>query len=226
MVLYDDTSLSLHLQRGLLTVKCKAAADAIIEVAEIMAWIGSSLREASSKDEVFYVTPCLSQATNDPKAIEHTSRSSTIRLAINFQEESIPDLEAGAESGFCWRGLLGNPVIAKGFPVLLRGPDVAGLEVSLPVMALLLDAERLTTQRTTIFLKGFNAAAVPTAIANDIVHWHLVTNKTGDRLSYNNARLAIDDKTFSMLNEHVIRKSRHVLGWTLDAVHNVGTYIV
>ncbi|KAH0435649.1 hypothetical protein CcaCcLH18_04758 [Colletotrichum camelliae] len=223
LVLYDDTSLSLHLQRGLLTVKCKAEVDAIIEVAEIMAWIGSSLREASSKDEVFYVTPCLSQATNDPKTIEHTSRSSTIRLSMNFQEESIPDLEAGAESGFCWRGLLGNPVIAKSFPVLLRGPNVAGLEVSLPVMALLLDAERLTTQRTTIFLKGFNAAAVPTAIANDIVHWHLVTNKTGDRLSYNDARLAIDDKIFSMLNENVIRKSRHVLGWTLNAVHNIGS---
>ncbi|KAK2046162.1 pfs domain-containing protein [Colletotrichum somersetense] len=221
--LYDGTVVSYRLSGKNPTISCTGMTDSIIDVAEVLAWLGSALREAGSKDMITYITPHISCASTTVKPFTDLGPSEKPRFVLRFEEEDTEYRETEIANGLCWFGLFGNPVIAKGFPVLRRGHDFDGLEITLPVMAYLADANKLTLFNNQVLLKGFNVALVPSSRSGDIIAWHVVMNKNGERLPYYDDRISkckTQDESISMWNIH---GSRHVVGWTPEASCNIGS---
>ncbi|KAK1570107.1 pfs domain-containing protein [Colletotrichum navitas] len=221
--LYDGTVVSYRLYGTDHIISCTGMVDSIVDVAEVLAWLGSALREAGSKYKIAYITPHISCASKTGSSFTNLDPSEKTRFVLRFEEQDTEYRETKVPNGLCWFGLFGNPVIARGFPVLRRGHDFDGLEIPLPVMAYLADANKLTLFNNQVLLKGFNVALVPSSRSGDIIAWHLVMNKTGERLPYYDDRilkLKTQDESISMWNVH---GSRHVLGWTSEALCNIGS---
>ncbi|KAK2018623.1 pfs domain-containing protein [Colletotrichum eremochloae] len=221
--LYDGTVISYRLSGTNPMISCTGMTESIIDVAEVLAWLGSALREARSKDKITYITPHISCVSTTGMQFTNLDPFDKARFVLRFKEEDTEYRETEVANGFCWFGLFGNPVIAKGFPVLRRGHEFDGLEIPLSVMAYLADASKLTLFNNQVLLKGFNVALVPSSRSGDIIAWHVVINKTGERLPYYDDRISklkTQDESISMWNVH---GSRHILGWASEALCNIGS---
>ncbi|KAK2036999.1 pfs domain-containing protein [Colletotrichum somersetense] len=221
--LYDGTVISYRLSSTNSTIRCTGTVDSIIDVAEVLAWLGSALREAGSKDKITYITPHISCASTSGKSFTNLDPIHKAKFILRFEEEDTEFRETEVSNGLCWFGLLGNPVIAKGFPVLRRDHAFDGLEIPLSVMAYLVDASRLTLFNNQVLLKGFNVALVPSSRSGDIIAWHVVMNKNGERLPYHDKRISkvkTQDEYISIWNVH---GSRQILGWTSTVSCNIGS---
>jgi hypothetical protein len=218
MTLFDGMRLSLELEDGVLVADCIGLFDSIVDVMEVLAWLGAALRESTALDEITYSTTAV--VIGEKLAQEDQSS----KFFLVFTEGKIPDADApGTEAGGCWlRGLLRNPVIAMGFPTPLRPDDTSGLEIPLEAMALLVDSSQLTIFNNRAVLKGFNAAAVPTAYSDTIIRWHFIVNEDGNRLRYGDARNSEIPEVPPTEAIAKIQGARHILGWTSAAAYNIG----
>jgi hypothetical protein len=222
ITLFDGMRLSLEcLADGFLVADCIGLFDSIIEVIEVLAWIGAALRESTARGEITYSTTEIGVIREKLEEGEPMSK-----FFLVFADEKIPDTDTpSAQAGGCWlRGLLKNPVIAKGFPTPLRPSDASGLEIPLEAMALLIDSSQLTIFNNRAVLKGFNAAAVPTAYSNSIIQWHFIVNQDGDRLGYGDVRIAESPKVSPTQVIAKIQGARHIVGWTSAAAYNIGKF--
>lgn len=93
--------------------------------------------------------------------------------------------------------------------------SLKGLELSLDVMATLIQAPRVTFYGATPFLKGFSALVTPTKVEKNIMLWHLVFNEDQkQRISYNDSRIhRILDPKAEQFNIAQLESARHILGW-------------
>ncbi|KAM0254596.1 hypothetical protein ACHAQJ_006632 [Trichoderma viride] len=125
--------------------------------------------------------------------------------------------EAGEKDDFsngeCWRGLFKNPVVVLGYPIQRRSKKGMGLEIPLNMMAGLAQAQCIDIYSGKIFIKGFSTMLIPTVRGEDAIIWHLVYTKDGSRISYLDGGVshAEDIKALDL------EKSRHILGWCLEA---------
>ncbi|KAK1965435.1 pfs domain-containing protein [Colletotrichum sublineola] len=178
---------------------------------------------AVPKDKITYITPHISCASATGTPFTNLDRFDKAHFVLIFEEEDTGYRETEFANGFCWFGLFRNSVIAKGFPVLRRDHDFDGLEIPLFVMGYLADASKLTLFNNQVLLKGFNVALVPSSRSGNIIAWHVVINKTGERLPYYDNRISklkTQDESISIGNVHGLR---HVLGWTSEALCNIGS---
>lgn len=219
--LFDNLQLSLQLVDEGLQVECVGLFDSIVEVIEVLSWIGSALHESSIPYRITYSTAELKIRA---KGVQ---RDSSAQFLLTFAEEEPPILDTlGTLNGGCWlNGFLKNPVIAKGFPTSLRSEEVLGLEVPLEVMALLLDTSQLTVFNRRVLLKGFNAAVIPTTYADSVIQWHLILNEDGSRLRYGDKRIAESPHIVPAEVTSRMQGARHFLGWTSNAAYNIGMAI-
>ncbi len=216
--LFDGMQLSIELVEGSLRAKCVGLLESIIDVVEVLAWIGSALRESLIPDKMMYSTTSL---RIHQKAV---LKDSSAELLLNFAEEELPvsDMPHIATGG-CWlNGLLRNPVISKGFPTPIRPEGTPGLEMPLKAMALLVNAPHLILFNNRALLKGFNAAAIPTSYTDSVIRWHFIMSEDGGRLQYGDDRITESPQVSSTLATTQIQMARHILGWTSSAAYNVG----
>ncbi|KAK1974614.1 hypothetical protein LZ30DRAFT_827350 [Colletotrichum cereale] len=174
--LYDGTVISYRLTGTSPTISCVGMMDSIIDVAEVLAWLGSALREAGPKDKMTYITPQISCASTIGESTADPEPLHTTHLVLRFEEEDTEYREMEVANGLCWLGLFENPVIAKGFPVLRCGHEFDGLTIPLSVMAYLADASKLTLFNSQVLLKGFNVALVPASRSPDAKYHDLWTD--------------------------------------------------
>ncbi|KAK5659549.1 hypothetical protein OQA88_751 [Cercophora sp. LCS_1] len=217
--LFDGLQLSLQLVGEDLYASCVGLFDSIVEAIEVLAWIGSSLRESSDPDRIKFSTAKL---VMDEKAVKGHS---SVQFTLSFAEEQClgPGVP-GSPNGGCWlNGLLKNPVIAKGFPTRLRPKEVVGLEMPLGIMALLMDTTRLTLFNNRAFLKGFNAAIIPAVYEDSIMQWHFILNGDGERLRYEDERIGQSPKMAATEASARIQGARHFVGWISAAAYNIGS---
>lgn len=77
------------------------------------------------------------------------------------------------------------------------------------MMAGLAQARRVNKFCSRTILKGHSAMLLPVGQIGDVVMWHLIHDKKGDRISYNDS---LDIHTVD-IDLSALERSRHVLGW-------------
>lgn len=121
-------------------------------------------------------------------------------------------------NGQCWHQLFHNAVIVDGFPIPRRPKSSAGLEISLDTLASLTGTRYINTFNNKFFIKGFSTMLVPTRYSDNVLLWHLLCKKNGDRVSY------LDGTDIHADNVSLpdLEKSRHILGWSSSIKYLVG----
>ena len=127
---------------------------------------------------------------------------------INFNIDVIDNM-GKLLNGQCWLQLFQNPVIVKGYPIPRKPASVVGLEISLDIMAGLVETRHINIFNNKIFIKGFSTMLVPTSYSGNILFWHLLYRKNGDHISY------LDSKDIHAADISLtdLETSRHILGW-------------
>lgn len=216
--LFDGLIMTFHAVDETVKVDIDGIFDSILEVVEILAWLGAAMREGSSTDRINY---SIAEVRIKGKAVESDSHP---KLSLTFTEENLSSGAVPAkENGACWLyGLFGNPVVAKGFPILRRQEDTSGLEMPLEVMAELVHAAQLTLFNKRALIKGFNAALVPMAYEESMIRWHFILNENLERLPYSDERIAQSPVVTMSEVTSRIQTARHIVGWTPAAAYNIG----
>ncbi|KAK9444430.1 Pfs domain protein [Metarhizium brunneum] len=93
-----------------------------------------------------------------------------------------------------------------------------GLEIRLDTMAHLAGTRHIQLFNNKIFIKGFSTMLVPTRHSDDIVVWHLLFKRNGDRISY----LDSDGSHVEEINLFGLETSRHILGWSSSVRYFTG----
>lgn len=190
---------------------------AIIDVSQQLAWLGSACRASSPGCGLSY---CDTLWSDDPS----TTNQNEAMFHISYR--TVPFNEN--EHDRCWTHLIGNSVVASGFPIPERSEEMKGLQIPLQIMAALGGASSVFDNGKGFVLKGLYMAFIPVKrIANDgtqdQVQWHLLEN--GDApISYedieNTARLQRRD-----LDEKALASTVAFLGWTSDVINCAGKYM-
>lgn len=86
------------------------------------------------------------------------------------------------------------------------------------MMAGLIGTQRIHTFNTSLFIKGFSAMLVPAKRIRDLLVWHLIYNKSGNRISFlDNTIDPIETISISELE-----KARHIVGWCSETRYCAG----
>ncbi|KAI1359628.1 hypothetical protein F5Y08DRAFT_332178 [Xylaria arbuscula] len=135
-----------------------------------------------------------------------------------------PGLSADVDSrGRCWINLFGNRPVVSGYPIPRRTAKGTGAEMSLDLMAHLVDAKRVSDFSGSILIKGCSAALIPTQRTEDMIMWHLVFDQSGGYLSYTDPRVKNTLKdTIKGLTRGALENSRHILGWCSSVLNHTG----
>lgn len=186
-------------------VDAHGTAACVAEIGEQFAWLASALRSSPYPQQVAYSRPFI-----DGIQIGHVTYEDTTYICKIGVELREGESDSGAANGECWHGLFGRPVVVEGFPIPRRSEeDSPGLEIPLNIMAGLTRARRVGSFEGKTVLKGFETMLLPMKCTKDIVTWHLVHSKSGERISY------LESGNFQTADVQIpkLEKSRHILGW-------------
>lgn len=184
----------------------------VTEIGEQLGWLGSALRSSSLSEGVVACSPQVSSFEIDTlKTGAGLSIMASCRFLFPIETNNQVESQ---EPGFCWASMFRNPVLVTGYPVPHRAKPDTGLEVSLGVMAALMQSRRFVQIGDKIILKGFASMLIATAVADDNIMWHFIYNATGDRISYCDPRLdAIEYEEVRELGLRDVGARRHIIGW-------------
>jgi hypothetical protein len=122
----------------------------------------------------------------------------------------------------CWHSLVGDFVVATGFPIPERPSDDKGLQIPVEVMAALGGVYIAVDIGPGFFLKGETIAFIPVERRSDRVQWHLVEHG-GEIIDYD----YIEHEGFkllprSTLDGEAINSTTAFLGWTPHVINIAG----
>lgn len=121
----------------------------------------------------------------------------------------------------CWHSLVGDFVVATGFPIPERSYDDKGLQIPVEVMAALGGVSIAVDIGSGLFLEGETIAFIPVERRGDRVHWQLV-ERVGEIVDYN----YIEHEGFKLLPRSTldgeINSTTAFLGWTLHVISIAG----
>ena len=196
-------------------------ADSIAEIGQQFAWLGAALRSSPFKSGLAVCSPCV-RNTYLGNTATRAQPSDLTRLIESFCsidfEINDPVTNGEARPGQCWHSMFRNPVIVKGYPILTKQVKELGLEVSLNIIARLVDTERANEFDSKVFIKGFSAMLIATRRTKDLLIWHYLYKPTGEKISYLDHSFQVSDD-ISLLQ---LDTSRHVVGWCWDSMYYAG----
>ncbi|KAI9172522.1 hypothetical protein HJFPF1_02024 [Paramyrothecium foliicola] len=117
--------------------------------------------------------------------------------------------------------LFRNPVLVIGYPIPHRTRPDTGLELSLGVMAELVQSHYCVRMGDKVMIKGFNSLLIATALAANTIIWHFLFNASGDRISYCDTRLE-EPEHIRTLDLRDIKTHRHIVGWCSKVTELLG----
>ena len=132
--LSDKTELIVALVDDQLKLEAARNIFSIAEVAEQVAWIGAALRSSPSDSKAAYISARVIDLNLSGTSISGNIDTTTASCRIEFNTDLLHDTEL-ASAGKCWRGMFGDPVIVRGFPIPRRADANTGLEVPLDMVA-------------------------------------------------------------------------------------------
>ena len=191
-------------------VEACGTAESVAEIGEQLGWLGTALRSSKYDLGVGYCRPLVHlEDTPSLKIGTHC------KIGFSFQERGIyPE----PSNGQCWHNLFRNPVVVQGFPIPLRSEIETGLEIPLHIMAGLAQSQRVNTFDGKVLIKGFSTMLVLIKKSADLIIWHLLYNKDGNRISYLDNTVT-HGETASVSD---VEKARHVLGWCSEVKYYAG----
>ncbi|KAK3305182.1 uncharacterized protein B0T15DRAFT_531556 [Chaetomium strumarium] len=219
-LLPDRTRLVACFNNHKLSLSVAGNTFSVAEVAEQVAWIGAALRSSPADTAAAYSTAHVTGLDfSIGTTIESADRIITVGCCnIEFKTEILQDTDL-ATAGRCWRGMFGNPVIVRGYPIRRRAEPDTGLEIPLDMVAALTKCQRVVNFAGTTFLKGFSATLTAVRVVGDEVLWHLCYNPGGEYISYEDSRASRGDETLPL---GTLVKARHIVGWSNHVRNHVG----
>ena len=215
--LSDKTELIVALVDGQLILDAAGNVFSVAEVAEQVAWIGAALRSSPSDDEAAHVSARVLDLSLSGTSASGNVDTTTASCRIEFDTELLHDSEI-ASAGKCWRGMFGNPVVVRGFPIPRRADADTGLEVPLDMVAGLTNCRRVVNFAGVTFIKGFAAMLTAVKVVGNMVYWHLCYNADGGYMSYGDFDVSSCSEPHTLSLDSISR-SRHIVGWS-DNVRN------
>jgi hypothetical protein len=206
----------------------------VVEVGELLAWFGAALRSSPLVGKAGVCVPTISLVSK--RQTGHHDLVPIPDLIINFDTWRVRQLKRNGPNGLpgsCWLDAFRNPVIVEGYPILRRSVAGSGLEVSLDIMASLVNAKYHVEFCRRTFLKGFSTMLAVTKIIGSTVFWHLFYNTDRKYISYEDARVPRieEDEDAQTVDQATLASGRHILGWcdrvsclagTRDIDYNIG----
>ena len=195
--------------------------DSIAEIGQQFAWLGAALRSSPFESGVAVCSPLVRKTYLGNTAIQAQTSGlpRPIEMFCNIDFEiSDPVISGEAWPGQCWHSMFRNPIIVKGYPILTKQVKEMGLEMPLNMIARLTGTERANEFDSKVFIKGFSAMLIATRITNDLLIWHYLYNRTGEKISYLDHSFQVSDD-ISLLQ---LAASRHVVGWCWESMYYAG----
>ncbi|KAI0553279.1 hypothetical protein F4679DRAFT_502942 [Xylaria curta] len=205
VTLFDHTELTAWLEPpGRFVLEALGLVETIVEVGEVYGLITTALR-STLVNTVASAMPILDISIENYAPV---FKAKFFLRRTGFPSHSISK---------CWLGLFQNPTVVLDFPVRRRqlGQE-QGLEISLATLAALIGTRRIAVFCGKVFLKGFCTILVPTKYARDTVHWHVLFNDDGSRISFTDPRVRQVAGDFDLLKHLTlsgIETARHIVGW-------------
>jgi hypothetical protein len=187
------------------TIQITAPRKSAIAQMQIMAWLGTVLR------------------LNDIQEISYSTCEISC-YSVNDWRMQFKTSELVNEEKLCWKGLFHNPLIARGFPISTRPNDELGLEAPIQIMAALCGARSAVEHEGGLVVKGIATVLVPVKREGTSIHWHLLSNKNGKRIKYNQIGSRWPQRLLlGGLDEKSIFKTRAFLSWSERSESFIGT---
>lgn len=220
----DGTEITACIGTQKFVFEVRGVLVSIAEMGELISWLGAALRTSPRDNGLIYCVPNMRRIASNtaPSNQNGGLRPCTHDIyEINFAMEEISQ-RLPEVNGQCWHDIFKNPVVVRGYPIPRRREWRTGLEISLNIMAGLAQTQRLNQFKEKTYIKGFSTMLFPTKENGEIVCWHLIYDKKGGRISYNNDRDGIsylgDDKDQEgCVGQINLENYRHVLGWCSEA---------
>jgi hypothetical protein len=209
----DDTRIAMWIEASKTFLRVIGTADSIIEAAQQIAWLGAALRSSPIEHGIVSCMPFIKDISTE-SSISVPGNESTKNDAVYYigYTKKTEKTTRGL-NGQCWHDLFQNPVVVGGFPILSRPHAGIGLEISLEMMAGLIQAQKLTYFDKRPFIKSFSVILFPTRIIDGCMIWHMVVNDT-DHISYADPRVRnILNQNQSDITALDLPVCRHFLGW-------------
>jgi hypothetical protein len=213
-----EPSISASYRHGKFMVSASGIPYSVAEVGELLAWLAASLQSSPSKRGAVSCRPVasfvLQSCAQAPDAPTEEAELSGL-CKIGFQFKTLDKSVSDGSSGSCWLDSFRNPVVVEGYPVPRRAQAGSGLEVSIDIMASLVNANHLVDFCRRTFLKGFSTMLAVIEVVGSTVFWHLFYNRDRGYISYEDARIPRiqESEASRTLDQATLATSRHILGW-------------
>lgn len=174
--------------------KINGSSAAIIEIIQILTWLGAALRTSTTERLEYSVIVPDSDDSRNGFHMDIITRS--------FEDQS------------CWYPLFVNPVIAKGFPTAPRKHNEIGLELPIEMMAALGGVRHAVDFKGGMLLKGLFSMFVPIRRYETSIQWHLIQNAGKHRLAYSEVKLQCPTRALlDEVDHEALQNTRAFLGW-------------
>ncbi|KAK0270119.1 hypothetical protein LTR35_014367 [Friedmanniomyces endolithicus] len=232
----SPAKIKLHIEANTLQASIESDPVVIIEVVEVLAWLGAACRASPDAEHPMYCSPAVEEGdtaarfriTFNTRNIPSGSSSSAGSLAEGHaSNDGVPilppatTLPESASLSHCWMWLVRNPVVVEGYPVLRRPNGEKGLEIDLGLMTELANAHRVVTFDDLLILNGLCSMLVAVAEDAGSVIWHYILGSVGRPVSLNDAREHC--KQAALVNASALPRSRHFVGLTTSSIVLTGT---
>jgi hypothetical protein len=225
-----ELSISASYRHGKFLVSALGIPNSVAEVGELLAWIAASLRSSPSKRRAVSCWPVASfvlktGARTAGKPKDNAEISGLCNIGVQFQ--TLSKSVSYGSSGSCWLDAFWNSVVVQGYSIPRRSRTGSGLEVSIDIMASLVNANYLVNFCGRTILKGFSTMLVVTEVIGSTVFWHLFYNADKAYISYEDARIPrnLKGEGSQTLHQATLATSRHVLGWCKKVSCLAGTWL-
>ncbi|KAH0536252.1 hypothetical protein FGG08_006859 [Glutinoglossum americanum] len=121
----------------------------------------------------------------------------------------------------CWNKIVGNSVVARGFPIARRRYCI-GLQAPLETLAGLVGISLAMEHEGGHILKGRSHIFVPVKRIEDEVQWHLI-DRYPKRIKFDEVDDLDKRLLFKDLDEVALQSTKAFLGWCSNAVNRLGT---
>ncbi|KAI0538673.1 hypothetical protein GGR58DRAFT_501024 [Xylaria digitata] len=197
----DGRITDTELTKEYVRIRALGSSKFLCVIGQQLAWLGAARRSDESG-------LCYSNTTwrhENPKDLA----SGSCRFTIDYEIKKFDDDEPKP----CWHLLLGDFVVATGFPIPERRYDDRGLQIPVEVMAALMGVFVAVNTGSGFMLRDDRMSLIPVDYSHGRVQWHLAKNNESQQ-------------GMIQLGEDEIHKSIGFLGWTPEVVNYQGCKLV